>query len=510
MEEFQKAYIRKLSPKVEALQAALEAVKSGDDEALVSAKRIAHILRGSGGTYGFSNISTLAAAVEDSSGAEIIDNLERLLNYLRFLKEEDKDGSATVLIVDDSEEIILIISTVLKKQGYQVEVAETAAEAKAALGKTRISLILLDLILPDADGRNFLIDLKADENTADIPVIVLSAKDSPQIKSECYALGAENYFEKPVDFSVLTTQIASSIQQSDRPNKQTAKDELDGMIKRDAFITASQKCLSTLKDSGDSCSLLAFSVDQFKSIQENYDPPVIEKVLKHIVKIVRSDLTEGALFSKIGEGEFIALLPGPSVEAALKSLQAILGDGQMSPLALDSEGKEIQLSFSGAVVDASDDLDMEGLIAQASQLMYTAIAGGPGQIIRAHEEARPHTITVLLAEDDELTAEFIKHRLERAGYQITHYEHGDEACQQALKTQYDLIITDVKMPGMDGFELVQRTRENAKNRTTPIIMLTSMGRENDIARGLKLGANDYMLKPFSPVELLARVQRLLK
>ena len=66
------------------------------------------------------------------------------------------------------------------------------------------------------------------------------------------------------------------------------------------------------------------------------------------------------------------------------------------------------------------------------------------------------------------------------------------------------------MPGMEGFELLQRTRSDSLNKDTPIIMLTSMGSEQDISKGLRLGANDYVLKPFSPMELMARIRRLLK
>ena len=72
-----------------------------------------------------------------------------------------------------------------------------------------------------------------------------------------------------------------------------------------------------------------------------------------------------------------------------------------------------------------------------------------------------------------------------------------------------MAILDVKMPEMDGFELLDRLRKVPNYYEIPIMMLTSMGREEDIARGFELGADDYMVKPFSPVEVLARVRRLL-
>jgi DNA-binding response OmpR family regulator len=76
--------------------------------------------------------------------------------------------------------------------------------------------------------------------------------------------------------------------------------------------------------------------------------------------------------------------------------------------------------------------------------------------------------------------------------------------------QAALVILDVKMPGMDGFEVLRQLRDMPSYARTPILMLTSMGSEQDIVRGLELGANDYIVKPFAPVELVARVNRHLR
>jgi two-component system OmpR family response regulator/two-component system alkaline phosphatase synthesis response regulator PhoP len=73
-----------------------------------------------------------------------------------------------------------------------------------------------------------------------------------------------------------------------------------------------------------------------------------------------------------------------------------------------------------------------------------------------------------------------------------------------------LVLLDVKMPGMDGFEVLERLRKTPSYVDVPIVMLTSMGSEADVVRGFRLGADDYMLKPFSPTELVARLRRLLR
>ena len=119
---------------------------------------------------------------------------------------------------------------------------------------------------------------------------------------------------------------------------------------------------------------------------------------------------------------------------------------------------------------------------------------------------------ILLAEDDALTARLIVHRLEREGYEVLHYPDGQAALDAAQANDaepYALAILDVKMPRMDGFELLGRLKEDPKLAPTPVVMLTGMGSEQDVVRALSGGADDYILKPFSPTELALRVQRLL-
>lgn len=125
------------------------------------------------------------------------------------------------------------------------------------------------------------------------------------------------------------------------------------------------------------------------------------------------------------------------------------------------------------------------------------------------EKERPK---VVLAEDDALTARLVVHRLEREGFAVDHFADGRgafEAMQANRPARYAVAILDVKMPHMDGFEVLGRMKEDPDLATTPVVMLTGMGAEHDVVRALSEGADDYILKPFSPTELTLRVQRLL-
>jgi two-component system phosphate regulon response regulator PhoB len=102
------------------------------------------------------------------------------------------------------------------------------------------------------------------------------------------------------------------------------------------------------------------------------------------------------------------------------------------------------------------------------------------------------------------------HRLEKEAFEVLRFDNGNDAYRGALKRTPALVILDVKMPGMDGFEVLERLRKTPSYAAVPIMMLTGMGSEADVVRGFELGADDYLLKPFSPTELLARIRRLVR
>ena len=103
----------------------------------------------------------------------------------------------------------------------------------------------------------------------------------------------------------------------------------------------------------------------------------------------------------------------------------------------------------------------------------------------------------------------VAHKLRHAGFDLVEFEDGDRAAAAIPTLDFDLAVLDVNLPGKDGFQLVKEIRNSDQGRARPILILSGMGSDADIVRGLELGADDYMLKPFSPLELTARVRRLL-
>lgn len=115
---------------------------------------------------------------------------------------------------------------------------------------------------------------------------------------------------------------------------------------------------------------------------------------------------------------------------------------------------------------------------------------------------------ILLVEDDKKISELVKQSLVNEGYFVDQSFDGESGYYKIIEDQPDLVILDIMMPKMNGYKVCAKVREIGV--TTPIIMLTAKGGEYDVEEGLDTGANDYLRKPFSTVELLARIRKLLE
>ena len=114
---------------------------------------------------------------------------------------------------------------------------------------------------------------------------------------------------------------------------------------------------------------------------------------------------------------------------------------------------------------------------------------------------------ILVVDDEERMARFIRLNLEHDGFQVVEAHKGMDAINELRTKMPDVILLDVMMPDIDGFEALQLIRETS---TVPVIMLTAKGEEDDRVKGLELGADDYVTKPFSPRELVSRVRAVLR
>jgi CheY-like chemotaxis protein len=116
---------------------------------------------------------------------------------------------------------------------------------------------------------------------------------------------------------------------------------------------------------------------------------------------------------------------------------------------------------------------------------------------------------ILIAEDERDIRELVTFTLNFAGYEVVAASNGEEAVQLTTQEMPDLVILDVRMPRMTGYEACALIKKNPKTAHIPVVFLSAKGQESEIQTGLQVGADEYLLKPFAPDQLIAHVQRML-
>jgi len=117
---------------------------------------------------------------------------------------------------------------------------------------------------------------------------------------------------------------------------------------------------------------------------------------------------------------------------------------------------------------------------------------------------------VLIVEDDKALADGLTRTLRQSGYAVDHAETGELALRACAEEHYDLVVLDISLPGVDGFEVLQRLRRDPATRDIPVIMLTAKASDADVFMGWQSGVDCYLTKPFHPLELLRFVARILE
>ena len=509
MRELKIWYRDRLPARISALESARTALELRDPDAVDSLRRIAHQLRGSGATYGFPEISDTARHLEEAPEGELLGSAILLIDTLRAVVERGSEERCSILIVEDDVDLAQFTKTLLAGPGRDIHLAHTGAQAQAILERHDISLILLDLILPDMDGRNLLAKLRERVATAVVPIIVMTVKSAAQARAECLALGADEYFEKPVDPDVLQLAVLGRLRTGSDLLREFRRDPLTGMPNRAAFHEAFERARYVASVAAEPLSVAMIDIDHFQIVNDSCGRSVGDQVLRRVAAVIAQSLRGSDMVARWSGEEFAVMFPTTDPAGAAqglnKALQALRAESFPA-----GEGRSLQITFSAGIAPVLEGMSVEDALTEAERHLYLAKQSGLDRVVTPADKVDAPRVKVLIAEDDELIRLVIRRLLEREGYEVTTCDNGSAALASAYENTYSMILSDILMPQLDGFELLRRLRGLPETERTPIVMLTSMGKDQDVHRGFELGADDYIVKPFSSSELLSRVRRLMK
>ena len=495
-------FLKRLPTHLDLIRKVRSELETDPANAAEALRRFATFVADEAARLEFGEIEGVARVLAEGTSSEAaalsttlsqIDRLESLM--VELVPPEEL---VQILIVEDEATSVLLAKRALEGEGRAVRVVQTAAAARAGLHEQPPDLVVLDLILPDADGRHLLMEISRDLGSARPSVVVVTASGTPTTRAECFAYGASAFLEKPLDPETLR-RVASDVLNRSRAkaNKADRVAELPDRVQvRDAFLHIQAR----REESGDPLVLALVETDPsgLGWDQEGRVPRELRDLHGRVAATVQEGLSPGDTVGRWGVSELVVLFSGREPEACVRVLER-------AQERIEAGAR----SFVAGVTEVAENALFEDAVSWASRLVSEARMTADAGILHT-TLAKTRAPFVLVVEDDPITASLLMHRFSRSGFEVEHHDNGLRGLEAIRRTLPDLVILDIRLPGMDGFEILSRMNDEGVTQDVRTIVLTGLGRESDVARAFALGADDYLVKPFSPVELTARALRLVR
>ncbi|MDQ6704799.1 MAG: response regulator [Acidobacteriota bacterium] len=393
---------------------------------------------------------------------------------LKTPQEPDSSKAYGALLVERSPVHRMVTERILSKAGYLVQAVASSREALEDFARSSYAVVLLDCDDPDADAYATAVELRGMERgTRRTPIIALTASASQQDRKRRKAAGIDNYIAKPV-----------------------RREAVEAVLSRYAPNASNDRPLPSM-------SLDQRVLHEFMELFDG-DATRIRELIDLFLATASASL--GLLRQGVEDENAEALIHGAH---SLRTASAQFGAHRMQNICTTIEVLARTGSISGTEV-----------LLQELSLAYERVSREiqPAQWVAPKRDSIPTARyfgsnvpgDLLVAESDMLTARFLKGSLGAAGFRVVHVTDGEAALAAFRQERFQTIILDSDIPKLDGFGVLTalRLQKNAPN--TPVVMISSRKREHDVLQAFDLGADDYVTKPFNPLEVVCRVRRLAR
>lgn len=401
-------------------------------------------------------------------------DVDELLGELRRLGGSAK-GSGAVLLVDDDHVARSVLEMVVRPYAREVRQVSTIAEANQVLDRERPTAMVVDIELPDGDGRDLLASMQKDPSLASVPRLVLTGRDDPLVRAEAVALGALEVHAKPLDPVGMTQAIAVMLGFEERTNIELTGDLLTGLMGPAELEERAIELRERFLAEGRTWSVIA--------IRSGRDIATIADVVRDIV---------GMEAMACRDGRAVVVVVDRALEAA-----HLVGKHLVERLG--------PKSFVGVAENANNTWDEAATIAKRMLML----AEGAGEVVAVPasnmDRSRPQVIVV---DDDPVVRRLVATALDDE-FEVLPLRDGSKLIETLDTKRPTAVILDVGLPGESGLELARRIRGSVRHAKIPLLMLSAFDRPRQIETGLMAGADDYVTKPFDPVTLRARLVHAL-
>jgi two-component system cell cycle response regulator len=406
-----------------------------------------------------------------------------------------------ILVVEDNPLNLKLIKGLLKLGKYEVIEAMDAVTGIQLAQQHKPHLILMDIQLPGMDGLSATQELKKDPALKDIPVVAITAHAMQSDDNKALDAGCSGYISKPIDTRIFPDRILHFLENN--TCSKTVSENNDYSYKKRILI---------VDDEPVNVKVLAakLSSAKYEVIRAYSGKEALEKVADTSPEIILLDI-------------MMPEMDGYEVTRILKADPKTSHIPIIIVTALSDTNDKLKAIDAGAEEFISKPVNNTELIARIKSMLR--LRQYREQLdIRSHSEesfvcptsqkgpfeAPTDGPLVLLVEDNESDAKLIKSHLHGQPYRLDVVSDGEEALLRAEREKVDLVLVDIMLPGIDGFEVCRRLRKMEQARNIQIVIITSLNDLENKLRGIELGADDFLVKPINCRELTSRINILLK
>jgi DNA-binding response OmpR family regulator len=381
-----------------------------------------------------------------------------------------------VVIVDDSLTVRMDLGDAFRDAGFDAVLCANAAEARRALASGSPALIVLDVVLPDIDGVDFMAELHRDSATAATPILLLSSDAEVKDRIRGLTRGANEYIGKPYEATYVVARAAELLRK-----ESPRSSDVPTILIIDDSLTYREELAERLQLAGYRTELATTGEEGLRKAADVHPDAII---------------VDGVMPGMDGTAVVRRIRLDPGLHATPCLLLTASEGAASEVLALDSgadvyvrkgEGTEVVLARLGATLRRS---------AQSRDRAHVTSLMGPKRILTVDD-----SVTYLEEIADQLRAD---------GYEVVKARSGEEALALLAVEQVDCILLDLLMPGMSGTETCKQVKQSPVLRNIPLIMLTALDDPAVMIEGMNAGADDYVAKTVDLEVIKARLRAQLR
>ena len=382
-----------------------------------------------------------------------------------------------VLVVDDSLTVRMDLGEAFEEAGFGVRLCSTLQEARTALAHPAFALLVLDVLLPDGEGIEFLASLKRDPGASSLPVMLLSTEAQVQDRVRGLETGADEYVGKPYDPGYVVARATELI----RARRAQRAGSPPAVLVIDDSPTFLQEMQEVLEEAGYKVLTAATGEDGLRSAVDHRPAAIV-------VDNRLPGIDGATVLRRLRE------------DVALRRTPCLLLTASDDPM------EELRALEAGADSFARKDEEPALMLARLVAMLRTART--PSAVAANSGFLGPKRI--LAVDDSASFLEVLATELRQEGYDLILARSGEEALKLLALQSVDCVLLDVVMPGLSGAETCRRIKESPVLRDTPLLMLTSLDGQQFMLEGINAGADDYISKSSDFDVLRARVRAALR